>query len=156
MNFITTLIRRLTGNSIKIIELKFHKDANKHGTHGHLLASHIDHKLENHPVRFVFHGLTTPPPLTPKVMNYIWEEARAQGYIPKALHSYGHTLETATGFEPSELVSQERRDAEDRFHAIDTKQLPDATRAIAAADAVASITGSARYKQEPVLTEKQQ
>lgn len=151
-NTITTLINRMFGRSIKIIELKFHKEANKHGTHGHLVASHIDQKLESVPVRFVFVGLTTPPPLTPKIMMYIWEEARTQGYIPKSLHSYGHVLETHTGFEPSDLVSPERRQAENQFHGQGSKGLPETTRVIAAADAIKGMGAHAPLQRHPVTT----
>jgi hypothetical protein len=84
------------GQSIEVLglEIAFHKQANLYGTHGVLVASHRDQKLANHPVRFVFVGLSEAPPLTPIIMNYIWEEARAQGYVPLKLMSYGHILET--------------------------------------------------------------
>lgn len=96
MSFARNLVRRMFGQSIEVLglEIAFHKQANMHGTHGVLIASHRDQKLENHPVRFVFVGLSEAPPMTPIIMNYIWEEARAQGYIPFKVMSYGHILET--------------------------------------------------------------
>jgi hypothetical protein len=96
MSIARNLARRLFGQSIEVIglELVFHKKANLYGTHGIITASHRDQKLDNYPVRFCFVGLSEAPPMTPVIMNYIWEEAKAQGYTPFKLQSYGHVLET--------------------------------------------------------------
>lgn len=96
MSFARNLVRRMFGQSIEVLglEIAFHKKANLYGTHGILMASHRDQKLDNYQVRFCFVGLSEAPAMTPVIMNYIWEEAKAQGYIPHKLLSYGHVLET--------------------------------------------------------------
>lgn len=91
MSILCTMARNIFGSSIEVIDLKiaFHKDANPFGTHGILKADHVDQKLKDHPVRFVFIGASKPPVLTPRILSYLWEEARAQGYQPQSLESYG-------------------------------------------------------------------
>lgn len=76
-------------SSANKLEIRFHKDANYHGEHGQLLASHKKQGIEKQPIRFVFLGVSEAPKLDAVNFNYIWEEARAQGYIPHALVSYG-------------------------------------------------------------------
>lgn len=115
MSIARTIARRVFGKSIQVNDLKiaFHKEANLYGTHGLLTASHVDQGLKNVPVRFVFVGMSEPPAMTPVIVDYIWEEAKAQGYVPHALSAYGLVLATHTGLAPRDLISQERRQAED-------------------------------------------
>lgn len=115
MSIARDLARLMFGRSIEIIDLKiaFYKDANLYGTHGHLTASHFDKGLKNCAVRFVFIGLSDPPAMTPRIAEYIWEEAKAQGYIPTAISSYGSVLETHSNLPPRALISNERRSVED-------------------------------------------
>lgn len=115
MSLARTLARKVFGRSIEVndLQIAFHKEANLYGTHGLLLASHVDQGLKNVPVRFVFVGLSEAPPLTPVIMSYVWEEAKAQGYVPHALSAYGLVLETHTGLKPRDLIAKERREAED-------------------------------------------
>jgi hypothetical protein len=114
MSIARAIARRLFGRSIEVLDLEivFHKAANHFGSHGIITASHKDLGLANEPVRFVFIGMTTPPALTPRVLEYIWEEARAQGFLPTAVESYGHVLTTHVGLPPRALVSADRRNAE--------------------------------------------
>ena len=71
------------------LELRFHKEANLYGEHGTLVVSHVKQGITEMPVRFVFVGVATPPKLDRVLFNYIWEEARTQGYIPHSLRTYG-------------------------------------------------------------------
>ena len=71
------------------LELRFHKEANFFGEHGTINVSHIKQNLVEKPVRFVFVGITTPPKLDRILFNFIWEEAKAQGYTPHHLLTYG-------------------------------------------------------------------
>ncbi len=140
MSTARAIARRLFGRSIEVLDLEiaFHKQANHFGTHGVIIASHKDLKLDNQPVRFVFIGLTQPPAMTPRIIEYVWEEARAQGFIPFSIQSYGHVLATHTGLPPRALVSESRRDAEDAFSLHRDKEptaLETTMRAIATASA---------------------
>lgn len=78
------------------LEIRFHKEANYFGEHGTIVVSHVKQNLRESPVRFVFVGITTPPKLDLRLMTYIWEEARAQGYVPHALATYGKDNEIDT------------------------------------------------------------
>lgn len=75
------------------VEIQFHKAANVYGEHGTINVTHVKQGLVETPVRFVFVGLTTPPKLDRNTFNHIWEEARAQGYIPHFIASYGRDNE---------------------------------------------------------------
>ena len=140
MSLVRSIARHLFGRSWEVIDLEiaFHKQANHFGTHGVLIASHKDLKLQDHPVRFVFIGMTEPPVMTPRVIEYIWEEARAQGFIPFSIQSYGNVLTTHAGLPPRALVSESRRNAEDAFSLHRDKEptaLETTIRAIAVASA---------------------
>lgn len=113
-NIARQILRNIFGKSIEVIDLKlaFHKDANIYGQHGTLRASHVTQGIKDQDVRFVFIGTSVPPALTPRIFEYVWEEARAQGYVPTALTAYGEVLATAKGIEPAELLSAARRAAE--------------------------------------------
>lgn len=71
------------------LEVKFHTDANYFGEHGTICVSHIRKNLRERSVRFVFPGITTPPKLDLSLLQYIWEQALDQGYIPHHIESYG-------------------------------------------------------------------
>lgn len=116
MTIMRDIARKLFGRSIEIIDLRiaFHKDANFYGTHGHIIATHVDHGLMDEEVRFVFLGVSKPPALTPHIVNFIWEEAKAKGFIPHSISSYGHVLRTHSSLNPRDIVSAERRAAEDQ------------------------------------------
>lgn len=131
MSLLKKLAQRFYGKSFDVrdLEIAFHKKANLHGTHGLLVASHRDQRLENFPVRFVFIGMSEPPALTPAVMDYIWDEAKSQGYIPHKLQAYGFVLDTTSGVDTHDLVG------DNLFAGRGTDALPEATQAIAKASA---------------------
>lgn len=85
------LLAMLFGRNIKSMDLdvKFHTDTNLFGEHGTIVVSHKKKKLVEQAVRFVFPGITTPPKLDLRLMAYVWEEARNQGFIPHHLQTYG-------------------------------------------------------------------
>jgi hypothetical protein len=67
------------------LEIRFYTDAAVHGSHGKIRVTNRRKGLDNKVVNFVFVGLVTPPDLTPSLMEYIWTEAKAQGYVPHGL-----------------------------------------------------------------------
>lgn len=113
-NIARQIARHFLGKSIEVVDLKiaFHKEANIYGEHGTLRVSHITQGLRDQDVRFAFIGVSTPPALTPLIFEYIWEEARAKGYIPSALTGYGSVLVTTADVKPVELISAARQAAE--------------------------------------------
>lgn len=121
MTFFRNLAKQLFGTSFETIDLKiaFHKEANVYGTHGVLRASNIELGLENANVRFVFVGMSTPPPMTPRIFQYLWEEAKAQGFLPQELTKYGNVLITDTSMTSKFLVSAEQKQKE-VFHPTST------------------------------------
>lgn len=74
-------------NILKIgaLQVLFYVDAAVHGSHGKIKVSHRKHNLREQTVNFVFVGPSTAPELTPALMEHIWQQAYAQGYIPHAL-----------------------------------------------------------------------
>jgi len=92
-------------NPFDDMEIRFHKDANRFGEHGTLVASHVAQKIDNKPVRFVFVGMTTPPKLTLEIHHYIWEQAKAQGYIPHDLQTYGKECEVVDTSKPTIMAN---------------------------------------------------
>ena len=111
MSFLRNLATAFYGKSIEVVDLKmaFHKEANNYGTHGVLIADHIDQKLENYPVRFAFIGASKPPPMTPRVVSHIWEEARAQGYLPQCIEHYGSAIEISAKDNEDVLTNERLR-----------------------------------------------
>ena len=111
MSFLRNLATAFFGKSIEVVDLKmaFHKEANNYGTHGVLIADHIDQKLENYPVRFAFIGASKPPAMTPRVVSHIWEEARAQGYLPQCIQHYGSAIEISAKDNEDALTNERLR-----------------------------------------------
>ncbi|BAW19199.1 hypothetical protein [Ralstonia phage RP31] len=114
-NNLRILARQLFGKSFEVADLDivFHKEANYFGAHGYLTASSAEHNVKDENIRFVFPGLSTPPVLTPRILDYIWEEAKAAGFIPTSLVSYGNVLPADSNLPSRALVSAQRRLAED-------------------------------------------
>lgn len=95
MSVLRRIINKLTGRKSTIqLEIKFHKEATPYGSHGRIEVSSKERNLKNANILFVFVGVSSPPALTPEVMNYIWEEAKAQGFTPHSLLVYGRVLTT--------------------------------------------------------------
>lgn len=117
-NIARAIARKVFGKSIEVVdlEIKFHKEANIYGQHGTLRASHVTQNIKDSDVRFVFVGLSVPPALTPLIFEYIWEEARAQGFVPTALTGYGQVLDTDKNVPTTALLSAERQAAENGHH----------------------------------------
>lgn len=86
------------------LEIKFHKDANFFGEHGTINVSHVRLGLVETPVRFVFAGVTTPPRLDLTTYIRIWEEARAQGFVPHHLVTYGKNNEVIDVSKPADTT----------------------------------------------------
>jgi hypothetical protein len=137
MSVARAIARRLFGRSIEVLDLEiaFHKEANHYGTHGVIIASHKDHGLKNQPVRFVFIGMTEPPAMTPRIIEYVWEEARAQGFVPSAIQAYGHVLHTHSGLPARALISTAQRQLEDERSNRNSNALETTLQAIAGAAA---------------------
>lgn len=107
------LWNKITGKKSTLqLEIKFHKEATPHGSHGRIEVSSKERNLKNANILFVFVGVSVPPPLTPEVMNYIWEEAQAQGFTPHTLLVYGRVLVTDTANTHQFLVSARVRQKE--------------------------------------------
>lgn len=64
------------------LKMAFYTDAAEHGWHGKILVTSRRRGLERVVVNFVFIGMTEPPALTPALMEHIWTEAKAQGFVP--------------------------------------------------------------------------
>jgi hypothetical protein len=64
------------------LKMAFYTDAAEHGWHGKILVTSRRRGLERTVVNFVFIGMTEPPALTPALMEHIWTEAKAQGFVP--------------------------------------------------------------------------
>jgi hypothetical protein len=110
MSVFRNLAKKLFGKSIEVIDLdvRFHKEANHFGHHGTLRASHVAQNLKDHEVRFVFVGVSTPPPMTPLIVDHIWEEAKAQGYVPHAILTYGEVLPISDLYALNDIMDRTR------------------------------------------------
>lgn len=64
------------------LKMAFYTDAAAEGSHGKILVSSRRRGLDHVPVNFVFIGMVQPPALTPTLMEHIWTEAKAQGFVP--------------------------------------------------------------------------
>lgn len=93
------------------LEIRFHKDANHFGEHGQLNVTHVKQNLKGVPVRFVFVGVSEAPKMDLALMNYIWEEAKYQGYIPHHLVCYGINNDLIVGTAAEELALEDRTPA---------------------------------------------
>jgi hypothetical protein len=107
------LINKLLGRSgypYEQLEIRFHKQANPYGEHGTIVVTHVKQGLVEVPVRFVFVGVTTPPKLDVNTFLRIWEEAKAQGYIPHHFATYGLDNEIVFAGKPGTDTEQMVRD----------------------------------------------
>lgn len=68
--------------------VRFYKDAIHFPEHGRITVTHHTLKVRDLDVQFAFEGMSTPPALNPTSLNYIFEQAKAQGYIPYEIISY--------------------------------------------------------------------
>lgn len=75
------------------LRICFHKEAIYFGEHGSINVSNKKLGIVEQDVVFVFVGVTTPPVLDLTTYIRIWEEAKAQGYIPHHISQYGKNNE---------------------------------------------------------------
>lgn len=150
MSAIRSILRTVFGKSWEIIDLEiaFHKRANLYGEHGRILASHRAENIDGEPVRFVFVGLSSPPPMTPRILEYIWEEARAQGFIPHAMITYGAVLQTTPDLVPNDLVREALRNAQQGPFGAVGKSMPEKTKMIMGNQSQVRIPEGARLMPE--------
>ncbi|BBU33410.1 hypothetical protein BTHE68_71440 (plasmid) [Burkholderia sp. THE68] len=67
------------------LQILFFVDAAPHGSHGKIRVSHRKLGLVERAVNWVAVGVTTAPEPTPSLLEHIWREAYAQGYVPHTL-----------------------------------------------------------------------
>ena len=65
--------------------IRFYTDASSQGSHGVINVTNRKLGLIERDVNFVLEGVTTPPMLTPVLLDKIWTAAQAQGYTPHGL-----------------------------------------------------------------------
>ncbi len=106
-----TFMNVLLGRQQPALSLKvaFYKDAALHGMHGSINVSHRGFNLNGQPVRFVFIGVHTPPPATPELLAFLFEEARIQGFIPHHVELYGLLNDRIVTQETLEKLREEGR-----------------------------------------------
>lgn len=93
------------------LRIEFHKEARHFGEHGKLRVSHRKQNIDDKIVAFVFPDLTTPPHLDPSLVNYIWDQAAAKGYIVQCMVEYGRDREVVQFGSREAPLSEERAKA---------------------------------------------
>lgn len=73
--------------------VKFFREAAHFGEHGRLVVSSIKHGLQAHSVALVFVGKVEAPELDLNTIQYIWDQALEQGYVPHYIEQYGQNNE---------------------------------------------------------------
>lgn len=84
---------RKSATKIGALKIAFYTDAAVHGSHGRIRVSHRREGLTEQVVNFALEGVSTAPEVTPSLVEHIWKEAYAQGYVP---HSFVGFLEDNT------------------------------------------------------------
>jgi hypothetical protein len=77
------------------IQVLFHTEAAYHGEHGRLLVTNRAVGMIEKPIIFCLKGVSTPLPMNLRLFWHIWESAKAEGFIPLEMLSYGNTIEYA-------------------------------------------------------------
>lgn len=99
------------------LEVSFHTENIDYGTHGYITASCKQRGiLKPSLVRFVFVGLPTPPQLNEETIKYLFDQARNKGFDVKSLASYGLTVRTQQPRNLGNVLSEERKMAENGNH----------------------------------------
>lgn len=70
-------------------EIRFYKEAARHGEHGTLLVDSPKHGIRDTVISFVFVGEPMPPAISPMLLEYIWQEGLIHGFVVKELRTYG-------------------------------------------------------------------
>lgn len=81
-------LKTFFGSRQQFVEVKFYQDAKPHGRHGSINVTNRRLGLVEKDVDFVFVGITTPPALSPRTINDIFEAANDQGYIIHHITTY--------------------------------------------------------------------
>lgn len=69
-------------------QVVFYKEASEYAEHFRLRVTNRTLKISDVVVPGAFVGMTKPPRLDVETLNYIFETARAQGYVPHHLEAY--------------------------------------------------------------------
>lgn len=69
-------------------QVVFYKEAAEYAEHFRLRVTNRTLKISDVVVPGAFVGMTQPPRLDVETLNYIFETARAQGYVPHHLEAY--------------------------------------------------------------------
>lgn len=69
-------------------QVVFYKEAAEYAEHFRLRVTNRTLKIHDIVVAGAFVGMTQPPRLDVETLNYIFEAARAQGYVPYHLEAY--------------------------------------------------------------------
>lgn len=73
--------------------LKFFRDAAYFGEHGRIVVSSVKYGLQAHSVALVFVGKVEAPELDLNTVQYIWNQAMEQGFVPHYIEQYGQNNE---------------------------------------------------------------
>lgn len=86
------ITRKPKERTVYDLPIAFHRDTAGMISHGVVIVTNREFKLNNSPIRFSFVGCSHAPVMTPDVLHHLWIEARNQGFVPHALLSYGATV----------------------------------------------------------------
>lgn len=89
---------------IKEYDVRFYKEAALHGNHGQINVTSKHDSLQEQNVIFVFAGRGSVPKITPYIINEIFEQARAQGFIPHFIEHYGEPVYTEQSIAPANNI----------------------------------------------------
>lgn len=70
----------------------FREDTAAIGEHGSIFADHKQKNLVNESIPFAFVGVSEIPALDPDVLQHVFNEARAAGYLPRSVRSYATVM----------------------------------------------------------------
>jgi hypothetical protein len=108
------IIEKLSGKKNKInLPVKFHTDAFDLPEHGTIYVNNKTKRLSNEPVRFSFVGAAVPPKLDQNVFNYIWTQAKKQGYEPIHLRTYATVYPASMNVVPKVRMREEKPETRD-------------------------------------------
>jgi hypothetical protein len=80
--------RKAKTKTVYDLSVAFHRKTAGMVSHGVIVVTNREFKLDNSPVRFAFVGCEHAPVMTPDVIYHIWTQAVNQGYLPHSIQSY--------------------------------------------------------------------
>lgn len=114
IKFLSSIFRKKHPIDRARVKVSFHTDDVDYGTHGYIVVQCRQRGINKpSPTRFVFVGLSQPPLLGERSLAYLYEQARAQGFVPYHIQSYGMVVKTGAVNNLRVLLSDDRRKAED-------------------------------------------